>query len=73
MGATRTPRKATFQVVGKGKDRVFTAVNKRAHTVCRKGGKRSKLSVTELKALVGQGTYKFYAYDTEGNLKAVRV
>lgn len=73
MGANRTPRKATFQVTGKGKDRVFTAVNKRAHTVCRKAGKRSKLGVAELKALVGKGTYKFYAYDGEGNLKAVRV
>lgn len=66
------PRKATFQVAGKGKDRVFTAVNKRAHTVCRKAGKRSKLTAGQLKAMVGKGTYKFYAYGSEGELKAIR-
>lgn len=70
---TRKPRKATFQVQGEGKNRIFTAVNRRAHIVCRKAGKRSKVSAAELKALVGKGTYKFYAYDGEGNLKAVRV
>lgn len=72
MGATLKPRKATFTVEGKGKERVFTAVNKRAHIVCRKAGKRSKLTAAALKAMVGKGTYKFYAYDNEGNLKAVR-
>lgn len=75
MGATNKgfkPRKATFTVTGKGKDRVFTAVNKRAHTVCVKAGKRSKVTALALKALVGKGTYKFYAYDNEGNLKPVR-
>jgi len=73
MGATRTPRKATFTVETVKGERLFTAVNRRAHTVCRKAGKRSKLSAKELKALVGQGTYKFYAYGDKGELKAIRV
>lgn len=74
MGKTTfKPRKATFKVEGEGKKRVFHAVNRRAHIVCRKAGKRTKLSASELKALVGKGTYKFYAYDQAGNLKAVRV
>lgn len=66
------PRKATFTVTGKGKDRVFTAVNKRAHTVAKKAGKRTKLALADLKAMKGKGTYTFHAYDTEGNLKPVR-
>lgn len=65
-------KKATFTVENKGKERLFRAVNKRAHTVARKAGKRSKLNVTELKALVGKGTYKFYAYTDSGELKAIR-
>lgn len=71
--STYKPRKATFRVEGEGKKRVFHAVNRRAHIVCNKAGKRTKLSAAELKALVGKGSYKFYAYDKEGNLKAVRV
>lgn len=72
MGSTHKPRKATFTVETVKGARLFTAVNKRAHIVCRKAGKRTKLSVKELKALVGKGTYKFYAYDTSGNLKPVK-
>lgn len=74
MGNAKTlkPRKATFTVTGKGKERVFTAVNKRAHTVAKKAGKRTKLTVAQLKELKGKGTYQFYAYGAEGELKPVR-
>ena len=65
-------RKATFQVEGKGKERIFRAVNKRAHTVARKAGKRSRLTVAQLKEMKGKGTYKFYAYGPEGALKPIR-
>lgn len=65
-------RKATFTVEGNGKDRVFTAVNKRAKTVAKKLGKRTKLTASELKSTQGKGTYKFYAY-TDSGLKAIRV
>jgi len=65
-------RKATFKVeLVKGK-RVFTAVNKRAKIVARKKGKRSKLTVSELKSCVGKGTYKFFAYTDNGVLKAIK-
>ena len=75
MGNTKDgfkPRKATFTVETVKGARVFTAVNKRAHTVCKKAGKGSKLTAKELKGLVGKGTYKFYSYDAEGNLKAIK-
>lgn len=65
MGQTIS-RKATFTVeVVKGK-RVFTAVNKRAKFVCHKLGKRSKLTLDELRSTQGKGTYTFYAYTTQG-------
>lgn len=67
------PRKATFTVTGKGKDRIFTAVNKRAHTVCKKAGKRTKVTVAELKKLKGTGSYKYFAYGEGGELKAIKV
>lgn len=63
--------KATFTTEGKGKNRVFTAVNKRAHNVCKKAGKRSKLTYEQLKALKGTGTYKYYEW-VEGELKPIR-
>lgn len=68
----RKARKATFLVTGKGKERVFTAVNKRAHIVARKAGKRTKLTIAQLRELKGKGTYKFYAYNAEGELKPIR-
>ena len=46
----------------------FTAVNKRAKTVAKKAGKRKYLTVGELKAFVGKGSYVFYEYK-DGNLK----
>jgi hypothetical protein len=73
MGNTKLKRrKATFTVETVKGVRRFTAVNKRAHTVARKAGKRTKLSVQELKALVGKGTYKFYFYNDKGELKPVK-
>lgn len=73
MGQTTIKaRKATFTVEGKGKSRVFTAVNRRAHIVAKKSGKRTKLTVEMLKASKGKGTYKFYAYNAEGELKPIR-
>lgn len=72
MGQTFKSRKATFTVEGKGKDRIFHAVNKRAHTVCVKAGKRSKVTVEALKALKGSGSYTYHVYDAEGNLKPIK-
>lgn len=73
MGATTyKPKKATFTVVGAGKTRVFTVVNKRAKYVARKAGKRTKITVAELRALKGTGTYKYFAYAPNGDLKAIR-
>lgn len=66
------PRKATFLVKKVNGKRVFTAVNRRAHTVCKKAGKRTKLNVAELKAMKGKGSYKFYAYDESGKLSAIK-
>lgn len=73
MGATTLkPRKATFTVnIEKGK-RVFAPVNKRAHTVAKKLGKRTRVTVAELKSSVGKGTYKFYAYNDKGVLKPIK-
>lgn len=68
--ATFTPRKATFHVEGKGKERVFTAVNKRAHTVCKKAGKRTHVTYEQLKSLQGAGSYIFC---TAGDLKTIKL
>jgi hypothetical protein len=66
-------RKATFTVVGEGKERIFTPVNKRAKCVAKKLGKRTKVTAAELRSSVGKGTYKFYFYTPEKTLKAIRV
>lgn len=66
-------RKATFTVVGEGKERIFTPVNKRAKCVAKKLGKRTKITVAELKSTVGAGSYKFYQYTSDKSLKAIRV
>lgn len=67
----RPVRKATFEVkTVKGK-REFTCVNKRAHKLARIVGKRSKLSIAELKtALSKRPNMRAYAY-SEGDLKRV--
>lgn len=73
MGSTTfKPRKATFTVTTTKQGRKFSAVNRRAHIVARKAGKRSILSVAELKTLKGTGSYKFYFYDASGVLKPIK-
>ena len=68
----RPQRKASFEVkTVKGK-REFTAVNKRAHKLARIMGKRTKLSVTELKTALSKRP-NIHAYVYEGtSLKAVK-
>lgn len=70
MGAT-IARKATFVVQSTKTGRIFLPVNKRAKTVVKKLGKRTKVTAAELKSSVGKGSYKFYAY-TDSGLKAIR-
>lgn len=65
-------RKATFTVETVKGERVFTAVNKRAHIVLKKLGKRTKASASLLKQAVGMGSYKLYQYGADGTLKAIR-
>lgn len=65
-------RKATFKVTGEKSARIFTPVNKRAKIVARKLGKRTKVTLAELRASKGKGTYKFYYYTDNGELKAIR-
>lgn len=72
MGKSTISRKATFTVKGTGKNRVFTAINKRAHTVVRKAGKREHITYEALKALEGTGTYKYFHYTDDGSLKAIK-
>lgn len=57
-------KKATFTVTGKGKERIFTPVNKRAKTVAKKLGKRTKVSASALKSSVGKGSYTFWVYSS---------
>lgn len=66
-------RKATFTVEIKKGQRHFTAVNRRAHIVARKAGKRTHLTLADLRALKGSGSYKYFAYDSEGALKPIRL
>lgn len=69
--ATKVTRKATFRKVGE----FYTPVNKRAKTVAKKAGKRTRVTKADLKALKNTGTYKYYQYVGEGfsTLKAIRV
>lgn len=71
--ATYKPRKATFTSEGKGADRIFTPVNKRAHTVVKKAGRRTKVTLEQLKALKGSGSYVYYVYTPKGNLAPLKV
>lgn len=70
MGNTYHP-KATFTVAKTKQGRVFTPVNKRAKTVAKRLGKRTKLTVAELRSSVGSGSYKFYQW-VDGELKPIR-
>lgn len=73
MGNNIRPRKATFTVKLVKGQRQFTAVNRRAHIVAKKAGKRSKLTLSDLRALSGTGTYRYYAYGESGTLKPIRL
>ncbi len=64
------PRVASFVVTGKGKARVFRPVNERAHKFARKAGKRTRLSVSDLKS--AKGYYKFRQY-VNGELKTIKL
>lgn len=66
-------RKATFTVTGEGVKRVFTPVNKRAKTVAKKLGRRTKVTAQELRSTRGKGTYKFYQYTSTGALAPIRL
>ena len=66
------PRKATFTEKTEKSQRVFVPVNKRAKTVARKLGKRTRLTVADMKKAKKMGSYKLYKY-TESGLRAVRV
>lgn len=68
-----TPRKATFKVKTEGNTKIFTPVNKRAHTVAKKLGKRTRVTLAELKATKDKGTYQFFQYTNSGALKAIKV
>lgn len=65
-------RKATFTVAKVKGSRIFTPVNKRAKTVARKAGKRTRVTVADLKKLQGSGTYVYYAY-TDSGLKKIKL
>lgn len=73
MGEQYKPRKATFTVVGQGAKRVFTPVNRRAHIVAKKLGKRT-LTAGQMRSTKNKGSYQFFAYNSgDGALKAIRV
>lgn len=65
-------RKATFTVAKVKGVRIFTPVNKRAKVVARKAGKRTRVTVADLKKLVGSGTYTYWQY-TETGLKRIKL
>ena len=71
MSSTIT-RKATFNVAKVKGSRTFVPVNKRAKTVVKKAGKRTKVTVADLKKLEGSGTYVYYAY-TDSGLKRIKL
>ena len=69
-------KKATFVATGKGKERIFTPINKRAKCVAKKLGKRTKVSASALKSSVGKGSYTFWVYSDKNyataTLKAIK-
>lgn len=64
--------KATFNVAKVNNQRFFTPVNKRARIVVRKAGKRKGLTASQLKAQVGKGSYKFFAYAVAGDWETLK-
>lgn len=65
-----TPRKATFDVTEDHGKKVFVPVNKRAKTVARKLGKRTRVTVADLKRAKTMGSYRLCDAST---LKALKV
>lgn len=67
------PRKATFTVVsGNGASKVLTPRNQRAHHVMRRLGKRTKVTLAQLRAAKGLGSYQLCVVDASGRLMPVR-
>ena len=73
MGSTYTSRKATFSVKLVKGQRVFTPVNRRAKIVARKLGKRTRITLAEMRKTQGNGSYTFYAYTSVGKLVRIKV
>jgi hypothetical protein len=71
MGSFKA-RKATFTVSGEKGARIFTPVNKRAKTVARKLGKRTRVTTADIKRAKSMGSYKLVQYTDKG-LRAIRV
>lgn len=65
MGQTTyKPRKATFAVAGVGANRIFSPVNKRAKTVAKKLGKRTRITVADMRKAKSMGSYRLCKADT---------
>lgn len=73
MGSTYQGRKATFAVKLVKGQRVFTPVNRRAKIVARKLGKRTRITLAEMRQTQGKGSYTFYAYTSVGKLVRIKV
>ena len=66
---TKQGRKATFI---KRKDGMYEAVNRRAHIVARKNGKKTLLTLEQLRETAGKGTYRLYLYNIKGVLQPIK-
>lgn len=69
---TPIPRKATFTVEKEKGTRIFHPVNKRAHKWAKKVGKRTRLTLADLKEIKATKRVKLFAYDDKGALKAIK-
>lgn len=72
MGQVYT-RKATFKVVTDKSGKFYLPVNKRAKVVAKKAHKRTRVTLEDLKALKGTGTYTYWQWTATGKLKAIKV
>lgn len=66
---TKQGRKATFI---KRKDGMYEAVNRRAHIVARKNGKKTLLTLKQLRETSTRGTYRLYLYNVRGVLQPIK-
>jgi hypothetical protein len=64
-------RVASFNVEGQGPTRVFRPVNKRAHKLALKVGKRTKVTADHLKEF--DGYYLLRQYTNKGVLKPIKL